>query len=261
VGKPTTPPLIGGVRAILADRVLRTVTVASSPFQLGPGALAAVAAVFATAHGRPAAPGWLLTSVAVGGLSGSLWSRPAAPAHAARTVMFALIGVGAALALAAATTLWLVPTAALFALSGAFLGRFTGVLFTTRQAHAPEAVRAQLFTISAGLKNHHGSRRRCAGRQHRPPAAQRPTTAPRQQPLPGRGTRYPRAGNSTPPTEANRCAISRPACGRLATSDPEAPADKTTKMSTGHRQHIPQILVAVRQIMCSTHKYDIAYSR
>jgi len=152
VGKPTTPPLIGGVRAILADRVLRTVTVASSPFQLGPGALAAVAAVFATAHGRPAAPGWLLTSVAVGGLSGSLWSRPAAPAHAARTVMFALIGVGAALALAAATTLWLVPTAALFALSGAFLGRFTGVLFTTRQAHAPEAVRAQLFTISAGLK-------------------------------------------------------------------------------------------------------------
>jgi hypothetical protein len=63
-----------------------------------------------------------------------------------------LIGVGAALAPAAATTSSLVPTAALFALSGVFLGPFTGALFTTRKTHAPEAVWAQLFTISAGLK-------------------------------------------------------------------------------------------------------------
>ena len=54
-GKPTTPPLTRGVRAILADRVLCTVTVASSLGQLGPGALAVVAAVLATAQGRPLA--------------------------------------------------------------------------------------------------------------------------------------------------------------------------------------------------------------
>ena len=61
-------------------------------------------------------------------------------------------GVGAALALRRGHDVVAGPTAALFALSGVFLGPFTGALFTTRQTHAPEAVRAQLFTISAGLK-------------------------------------------------------------------------------------------------------------
>jgi hypothetical protein len=32
------------------------------------------------------------------------------------------------------------------------LGPFTGALFTTRHTHAPENARAQVFTISAGLK-------------------------------------------------------------------------------------------------------------
>ena len=43
-------------------------------------------------------------------------------------------------------------TAALFAVSGLFLGPFTGALFTVREDRAPEAARAQVFTISAGLK-------------------------------------------------------------------------------------------------------------
>ena len=148
------PSLTTGFRAIITDRVLRTVTVASSLGQLGPGALAVVAAVLAEQQGQTAATGWLLTAVAVGGLVGSLWWtwRPAAPAHAARTVMFALIGVGAPLAVAAATTHSLVCTAVLFAVSGVFLGPFTGALFTTRQDHAPAEAQAQVFTISAGLK-------------------------------------------------------------------------------------------------------------
>ena len=113
-----------------------------------------VAAVLATGQGRPGATGWLLAAVAVGGLFGSLWWtwRPAASARAARTVMISLVGIGIPLALAATVTSSLVATAALFAVSGLFLGPFTGALFTTRQDHAPEAARAQVFTISAGLK-------------------------------------------------------------------------------------------------------------
>jgi len=42
--------------------------------------------------------------------------------------------------------------AALFALSGVFIGPFAGALFTTRQEHAPEDLRAQIFTLGAGIK-------------------------------------------------------------------------------------------------------------
>ena len=149
-----SPPLSTGATAIVRDRVLRTVTIASSLGQLGPGGLAVVAAVLATQQHRPAATGWLLTAMAVGGLLGSLWWtwRPAAPARAARTVTTALLGIGVPLGLAAATTQSLAATAVLFAVSGLFLGPFTGALFTVRQAHAPTDARAQVFTISAGMK-------------------------------------------------------------------------------------------------------------
>jgi predicted MFS family arabinose efflux permease len=132
---------------------LATVTTASSLGQLGLGALAVVAAVIATSQARPAATGWLLTAVAVGGLVGSLWWtwRPAAVDRAPRVVMFALAGIGAPLA-AAALSSSLVVTAALFTISGIFLGPFTGALFTTRENRAPADARAQVFTISAGLK-------------------------------------------------------------------------------------------------------------
>jgi MFS family permease len=148
-----SPPLTAGVRAITTDRVLATVTTASSLGQLGLGALAVVAAVIATSQARPAATGWLLTAVAVGGLVGSLWWtwRPAAVDRAPRVVMFALAGIGAPLA-AAALSSSLVVTAALFTISGIFLGPFTGALFTTRENRAPADARAQVFTISAGLK-------------------------------------------------------------------------------------------------------------
>lgn len=152
-GRPA-PGLTAGARAILTDRVLGTVTVASGLGQLGPGALAVTAAVLADRSGQPAATGWLLTSVAVGGLFGSLWWtwRPVAPPHAPRTVMAALLGIGVPLALAAATSTSLGLTAALFALSGLFLGPFTGALFTTRQQHAPADAQAQVFSLSAGFK-------------------------------------------------------------------------------------------------------------
>ena len=73
----------------------------------------------------------------------------AVPRHIASSL--GQLGPGA-LAVVAAVTSSLPATAALFAVSGLFLGPFTGALFTVREDRAPEAARAQVFTISAGLK-------------------------------------------------------------------------------------------------------------
>jgi predicted MFS family arabinose efflux permease len=146
-------PLSAGIRAVARNRTLAIVTVASSMGQFGPGALAVVATVLAARQHHPAATGWLLSAVAVGGLVGSLgWTwRPAAPRRTPMTVMIALVGIGLPLVLAAGTAS--MPfTAALFAASGVFLGPFTGALFTARQNNAPAAAQAQVFTIGAGLK-------------------------------------------------------------------------------------------------------------
>jgi hypothetical protein len=153
-GDDGPPDLVAGARAIVRDPVLRTVTAAASVGQLGPGALAVAAAALATAQGHPTAAGGLLTAVAVGGVVGSLWWtwRPSASTRCPRTVMLALLGVGAPVVLAAPVGSSLLATGVLFAVSGVFLGPFAGALFTTRQAHAPAAARAQVFTISAGLK-------------------------------------------------------------------------------------------------------------
>jgi hypothetical protein len=75
------PLLTAGFRALLADRVLGTVTAASSLGQLGLGALPVVAAVLASRQHQPAATGWLMAAVAGGALIGSLlWTwRPVPP--------------------------------------------------------------------------------------------------------------------------------------------------------------------------------------
>src|SRR5215207_4335799 len=147
------PPLSAGLRAIVGEPVLRTVTAATSLGQLGLGALPVVAAVYASRQHQPAATGWLMTAVAVGGLIGSLvWTwRPVSPRRAPSVVMIGLIGSGVPLAVAAGFSS-LPLTALLFASSGVSLGPLTGALFTTRQRHASDQVQAQVFTIGAGLK-------------------------------------------------------------------------------------------------------------
>jgi MFS family permease len=147
------PPLTAGAMAVVRDKVLGTVTAASSVGELGPGALPVVAAVLTSRHHHPDATGLLMTASAVGGLVGSLlWTwRPVRPHRAPLTVMLSMAGVGAPLALAAVTSS-LALTATLFALSGVFLGPFVGALFTARQQHAPEDLKAQIFSIGAGVK-------------------------------------------------------------------------------------------------------------
>ena len=160
--RPTSPDVDGkkgarlndGLLAVIRDRILAVVTGASSIGQIGAGALPVIAAVLATRLHNPAFSGWLMTAVAVGALLGSLaWTfRPAAVRHAPLVGMASLVGVGVPLAVAAATTSSLSLSLVLFGVSGLFNGPFAGAIFATRQDRAPEAVRAQVFTIGAGLK-------------------------------------------------------------------------------------------------------------
>ncbi|MEN3304149.1 MAG: hypothetical protein V7603_351 [Micromonosporaceae bacterium] len=147
------PSPLAGMRVMLADRTLFAVTAATSLSQLGAGALPVVAAVLAHHRHHTAAAGWLMTSLAAGGLLGSLaWSwRPASPARATTVVLGGLIA--SALPLAAAAGCSALPvTAILFAVSGLLGGPAIGALLTVRDRHAPAGLRGQVFTLGAGAK-------------------------------------------------------------------------------------------------------------
>jgi hypothetical protein len=145
--------LLSGVREIVQQPTLRTVSLASSLGQIGPGALAVVAAVLATSQHRPAGSGLLLTAVAAGAFIGSLlwiW-RPIAIDRAPLVTAISMVGIGIPIAIAAIAPT-LEATAALFGLSGIFIGPFGSALFLARTQYAAPAVRTQIFTIGAGLK-------------------------------------------------------------------------------------------------------------
>jgi MFS transporter len=147
------PSLTAGVRAIAANKTLATVILASAVGQLGPGAVPVVVALAAEAHHHASASGLMLSAVAVGGVLGSLlWTaRPAPTPRAPVVAMLAMCGTGLPVLIGSITTSLPVLTVAL-AVSGFFLGPLVGALFTARSALPPEEVRAQVFTIGAGLK-------------------------------------------------------------------------------------------------------------
>jgi predicted MFS family arabinose efflux permease len=150
---PAGPSWAAGIRAIATNRTLATVVLASTAGQLGPGAVPVVIAAAAAAQHRASAAGLMLTVVAIGALVGSLlWTaRPAPAARAPALHMLAMCGHGLPLLVGVVTSnlLWL--TAAL-AVSGFFMGPLVGALFTARHALAPDGLKAQVFTIAAGLK-------------------------------------------------------------------------------------------------------------
>ncbi|GIJ74760.1 MFS transporter [Virgisporangium ochraceum] len=152
-GRGPRPGYGAGIRAIVADRTLLIVVVASTVGQLGPGAVPVVVAFAAEAAGDAAAAGLMLAAVAAGGLVGSLlWTaRPAPAARAPSVLMVAMCGAGLPLLVGAFTTALPVLAGALV-VSGLFSGPLIGALFTARSVLSPEGVRAQVFTIAAGLK-------------------------------------------------------------------------------------------------------------
>jgi MFS family permease len=149
----TRPRAADALRLLVRDRVLGSVTAATTVGHAGLGALPVVVVVLADRAHVASASGWLLTAFAIGALLGSVsWIlRPASPRQAPAIVMASLMLTAAPLVVAAGSPA-LGVTAALFVVSGFFGGPLAGALFTTRQDHAPDAVRAQVFTLGAGLK-------------------------------------------------------------------------------------------------------------
>lgn len=155
VGEPARLALIV---AVFRQRVLGLVTAASSLGQVGAGSLPVVAAIVAAREHHVAAAGYLMAAYAAGGLLGSVaWIlRPAAARNASLVVMITLVASGVPLVVAAVIHS-LALTAALFALSGAFLGPMIGALFTARHDEAPPQLRAQVFAVGAGVKTSSGA--------------------------------------------------------------------------------------------------------
>jgi MFS family permease len=151
---PTTlrADLGAGLAAVWRVRELRAVTAATSLAFVGVGGLTTTAVLLAGSRGRPDAGGVLMTALALGALAGSLavarWLR-SFPAQ--RLVPVCLTGAGLLLAAAAAAPSF-AAQAALFAAAGIFEGPLLSATLRIRADHSPAGVRAQVFTIGAGLK-------------------------------------------------------------------------------------------------------------
>lgn len=143
-----------GAAAITRSRTLAVVTGTTTLGDVPAGMLPVAAVVVAGAAGHAEVAGWLVTALAGGALLGSLaWTIRPAPAERALPVLAgALVLAGVPLAAAAVPGLSLPVVAVLFALAGVAQGPLVGAMFTARQAHAPAAVRGQVFTIAAGLR-------------------------------------------------------------------------------------------------------------
>ncbi|MFE7611197.1 MFS transporter [Streptomyces celluloflavus] len=155
---PAHPPatlradLAAGLAVVRRTPELRAITAATCLAHVGIGALATTTVLLAQGRGQPDGGGILMTAFASGALAGALavgrWRPPVPVGHLAG---IALSGTGLALAAAA-----LVPApaacAALFVLAGLFDGPLLTATLRIRADHAPAQLRAQVFTLGAGLK-------------------------------------------------------------------------------------------------------------
>ncbi|MGG2459146.1 MFS transporter [Streptomyces sp. RGM 3693] len=141
-----------GLVAVLRVRELRAITAATCLAFVGVGGLTTTTVLLAAQRGYPGSGGALMTAFAIGALAGSLaiarW-RPRVTPQLTATI--ALLGTGSTLAVAA-----LIPrpaaAAGLFALAGLCDGPLLTATLRIRADHAPAAVRAQVFTLGAGMK-------------------------------------------------------------------------------------------------------------
>ncbi|MFK0293975.1 MFS transporter [Streptomyces sp. NPDC090442] len=143
---------VAGLSAVVRVRELRAITAATCLAFVGIGGLTTTTVLLAAHRGHPGSGGALMTAFAAGALTGALamarW-RPRVTAQLMATV--ALLGTGAALA-AAALAPWPAAVVALFIVAGLCDGPLLTATLRIRADHAPTAVRAQVFTLGAGLK-------------------------------------------------------------------------------------------------------------
>ncbi|MFE3762469.1 MFS transporter [Streptomyces sp. NPDC059104] len=150
-GKAPRAGLGAGLATLWRVRELRAITSATTLAFVGVGALTTTSVLLARGLGRPGAGGVLMTAFAVGALAGSLTLGRMTSVAPGRLARWAMAGTGAALGVAAfAPSVAL--TAAAFAAAGVCDGPLLTATLRIRSEHAPGAVRAQVFTLGAGLK-------------------------------------------------------------------------------------------------------------
>ncbi|MFE0688345.1 MFS transporter [Streptomyces xiamenensis] len=154
-----TPPRAGltaamtaGMTALWRVPQLRAVTAATSLAFLGVGGLTTTTVLLAEERAFPGGGSLLLTVFALGALAGALaTARLRRPVPPARLVTVTLAGTGVALGAAA-----LAPSPVLclplYALAGLCDGPLLSATLRIRADHAPDHLRAQVFTLGAGLK-------------------------------------------------------------------------------------------------------------
>ncbi|RPF29342.1 hypothetical protein EDD96_5862 [Streptomyces sp. Ag109_G2-6] len=140
-----------GLAALWRVRDLRAITSATTLAFVGVGALTTTSVLLARALGSPGAGGVLMTAFALGALAGSLTLGRMTSVAPGRLARWAMAGTGAALAVAAFAPS-VAPAAAAFAAAGVCDGPLLTATLRIRSEHAPGAVRAQVFTLGAGLK-------------------------------------------------------------------------------------------------------------
>ncbi|MFD8290726.1 MFS transporter [Streptomyces lavendulae] len=153
-GPPREEPRAGlgaGLATLWRVRELRAITSATTLAFVGVGALTTTSVLLARGLGRPGAGGVLMTAFAVGALAGSLTLGRMTSVAPGRLARWAMAGTGAALG-AAAFAPSVALTAAAFAAAGVCDGPLLTATLRIRSEQAPGAVRAQVFTLGAGLK-------------------------------------------------------------------------------------------------------------
>jgi MFS family permease len=144
--------LLAAVPVVVRRPRLGAITAATTLNQIGTGALPLVAALLAAHAHRPALTGVLLSTMAAGGLIGSLACARFPVRRRPEAVLLACVGATTVPFLLAALVpagWWLLP---FFAVAGLLSGPMAVTTFAVRDRESPPAVRTQVFTLGAGLK-------------------------------------------------------------------------------------------------------------
>jgi hypothetical protein len=150
--RPSPRSLFAAFPVMARRPALGAVTVATTLYATGMGALPLVAALLATRSGHTELTGLILSVTACGGLAASLlWARFPIRRRP-ELVLLACVGGSALpfLAVAAVPVGW--AQLPLFALAGVLGGPIGVTQFAVRDRESPREVRTQVFTLGAGLK-------------------------------------------------------------------------------------------------------------
>jgi MFS family permease len=141
-----------GLATVWRHKELRAITTGTCLAFVGIGGLTTTAVLLTENQNRPGTGGLLMTTFAAGALAGALTvarSRPAVSADLLAVIGMLGTGIGLAAAALAPAPL---ACAALFAVAGAGDGILLTATLRLRADHSPLHLRAQVFTIGAGLK-------------------------------------------------------------------------------------------------------------